>query len=329
MLVGDLSISSRRIWWMALAASAVLLGVVIAQIDLPVALQIWRNINAAWIAVGIGLLLLEGGITALRLRLLARRSVSFRQCMEATAWYVLLLIGLPARLGELAGIGAITRCMHERTGAAAASLLIQRLFDLALLLCIVIIIVLRGETRAGTNLILLVGVGLTIALLVAFLNLPRMLAAVAQRLRPRRHERWPRRVLRALLQARMVFRHHLNRGRILSLAALTMAKWFVNLSGVACVVVAVLPLLPLSSAYAIGVIYNLSAVIPIQTVGGFGVSEVVLLGSFTWLGHSLATGASVAIAIRLALLSAPVLFWAMVIAPRLLTHRLGDHASAT
>ena len=79
------------------------------------------------------------------------------------------------------------------------------------------------------------------------------------------------------------------------------------------VAIAVVPILTLNTAFGIGIVYNLSAVIPIQTVGGFGISEAALLGSFRWLGYSLGVGASIAIAIRLALIAGPLLFWLVII----------------
>ena len=101
----------------------------------------------------------------------------------------------------------------------------------------------------------------------------------------------------------------MDRARTLKLGGYTLCKWLATLTAIGCVVVAVVPALSPFTALGVAIVYNLSAVIPIQTVGGFGISEAVLLGSFSWLGYSLGMGASIAIVIRLVLTSAPILFW--------------------
>ena len=80
-----------------------------------------------------------------------------------------------------------------------------------------------------------------------------------------------------------------------------------------CVVLAVVPTLATVNALGVGVVYNLSTAIPIQTIGGFGISEAILLGSFTWLGYSLSAGAPIAIVIRITMISAPLVFWGIVV----------------
>jgi uncharacterized membrane protein YbhN (UPF0104 family) len=105
----------------------------------------------------------------------------------------------------------------------------------------------------------------------------------------------------------------MDRMRTIKLAALTLLKWIATLGAVVVVVIAAVPNLSPTTAFGIGIVYNLSALIPIQTVGGFGISEAALLGSFGWLGYPLGIGASIAIAIRIVLLAGPLLFWLIVI----------------
>lgn len=304
----------RTLWLTSIASSLILLGLVVAQIDWAVARSLVLRINYGWIAAGIGLLLIEGLVTASRFRLLVRQRATYNDCLVATAWYVLLLIGLPARLGEVAGIAVMVRHMHLRAGAAAASLLVQRVFDiivLALLLGVVCVLALADIGKAPVLMMVAAVVAVLIALVVYLENL---LALVIRPLLRWRREKWPRRFLRVALQARIVRRHHMDRGITLRLVGYTLLKWIANLAAIACVVVAVVPALGWFTAVGVGIVYNLSAVIPIQTVGGFGVSEAALLGSFSWLGYPLDVGAPIAIAVRLALISAPLLFWLVVIA---------------
>ena len=304
----------RTLWLSSIASSVILLGLVVAQVDWSAARTIAAGIDYRWVAAGFALLLIEGLVTASRFHLLVRSPASFGDCLQATAWYVLLLIGLPARLGEVAGIGLMIRYMHQRAGTAAASLLFQRLFDmivLALLLAVVCVLAFAGAKTLPILVLIVSGVAILIALM---LYIEHLLAFAARRLLGRRRDKWHRWFLRIALQARMVRRHHMDRDRTLKLGAYTVLKWVANLTAIACVVVAVVPTLSPLTALGVGIVYNLSVVIPIQTVGGFGISEAALLGSFSWLGYSLDVGAPIAIAIRLALITGPILFWFLVMA---------------
>jgi len=301
------------LWILAVGSSAALLALVVAQVDVRAARQLMRATDYTWVAAGIAVLLLEGLVTALRLRLLARGSVRLRDALRATAWYVLMLIGLPARLGEVAGIGVIARMLHQPVGVAAASLLFQRVFDMLMLIILLAIVAVLAVAGEQLFVVLAVSTALALAFAAVVVFIEPLLTAVAARLRRRRREQWPRRVLRVVLQARMYSRHHMSGERLLKLGALTACKWTANLLGIALVVIAVVPAMTAATALGLGIVYNLSAVIPVQTVGGFGISEVVLLGSFRLLGYELGVGAPLAIAIRIALISAPLLFWILVL----------------
>ena len=301
------------LWTLAIGSSTVLLSLVIAQIDVRAARQLVRATDYAWVAAGITMLLIEGVVTALRFRLLARGAIRLRDALRATAWYVLLLIGLPARLGEIAGVGVIARHLQQPAGVVAASLLFQRVFDMLML--IVLLTIVATLVVAGEQLFVVLTVSAALAVIFAavVVFIEPLLAVFAVRLRQRRHEKWSRLVLRLLLQARMFSRHHMSGARLLKLGALTACKWTANLIGIALVVIAVVPAISAATAFGLGIVYNLSAVIPVQTVGGFGISEVVLLGSFRLLGYDVGVGAPIAIAIRIALISAPLLFWILVL----------------
>ena len=313
------------VWVTSSLASLVLLGFVVAQVQWVSARETLANISYAWLTIGIGLLLIEGLVSAARFQLLTPTHVTYGRCVHAVAWYVLVLIGLPARLGEIAGIAIIVKYMNQRPGIATASLFFQRLFDMILLLSLLLtglIFISPAHALVQKIASVLVLMGF-IATIVYFEQIVSLLVSP---LLSRRHEKWPRRILRLGLQARIFRRHHLNRRKSNSLGALTLLKWVINLLAIACIVLAVVPQLSATSAFGIGVVYNLSAVVPIQTVGGFGVSEAVLLGSFSWLGYSLAASAPIAIAIRVAMLSAPLAFWAVVVAALALRERPAEDA---
>ena len=291
----------------------ILLGFVVLQVDWIAARRILRAIEIPWLVAGLALLMVEGLLTASRFRLLVRKRTAYRDCLKATAWYVLLLIGLPARLGEVAGVATIVRYMNQPAGTAVASLLYQRVFDLIVLgaLIAIGIVFVVGDAGAGVLLVLVASVVAALVAIVVWFE--PLLSAIARPLVPRRHDPWSRRVLRLVLQARTTRRHHMDRTRTFRLGLYTIGKWIVNLAAIACVTIGVVPALPLAGAAVVGIVYNLAAVIPISTVGGFGISEAALMGGFSWLGYSLDEGAPIAIAIRLVLVSAPILFWAGVV----------------
>lgn len=297
------------LWLVSITSSLLLLSLVVGQVDWRVARSLIFSIDYGWVAGGIALLIVEGLITAARFRLLARTTASYSDCLKATACYVVMLILLPARLGEVAGIGFIARYMHERAGAAAASLLFQRVFDVIILVTVLAAVCFLTIGGLGTLPVLGSTVVVTTLLILLLIRLEALLAVVVRPLLHRRQEKWPRMFIRTALQVRMVRRHHINWRRGLKLSGYTVLKWIANLSAIACVVLAVAPVLTPLTAVGVGIVYNLAAVIPIQTVGGFGISEAALLGSFSWMGFPLETGAPIAIGIRLVLISAPILFW--------------------
>ena len=113
---------TRTLWTASAISSLLLLSLIVSQIDWVAARALTQTINYFWIAAGMGLQLMEGTITAMRFQLLSRSNARMRECLRASAWYVVLLIALPLRIGEIAGVALIVRYLGERTGAAAASL---------------------------------------------------------------------------------------------------------------------------------------------------------------------------------------------------------------
>ncbi|MFT4584598.1 MAG: uncharacterized membrane protein YbhN (UPF0104 family) [Gammaproteobacteria bacterium] len=300
-------------WVTSIAFSLVLLGLVVAQVDWQSAGVIAERIDYRWVGVGLAILMVEGFLASSRFQLLVRTPVRYSDCLRVTAWYGLMLIGLPARLGEVVGVALIVRYMNQRTGTAVASLLFQRLFDvivLALISVVVCLSMFSGARMALVFALAMLFIGVLVGLMIF---LEELIAAAVHPLLARRHEKWPRRILRMALQARTTRRHHMGRGRTLKLGTYTVLKWIANLTAIGCVVIGIVPVLAPLTAVGIGIVYNLTAVIPLSTIGGFGISEAALLGTFTWLGYSLAVGAPIAIAIRLVLVSAPIIFWLAVI----------------
>ncbi|MGR8949335.1 MAG: lysylphosphatidylglycerol synthase transmembrane domain-containing protein [Gammaproteobacteria bacterium] len=305
---------NRWLWFTAIASSILLVGFVLSLVDWDKAKQVVQSADRPLIITGVALLGFEGFITAMRFRLLSIGDTTYAQSLRASGWYVLLLLALPARLGEVAGVGTMKRYMGQTVGASAVNLFLQRIFDvltLGAMFCIVSFQYLSGEqlsTALISALVIMAG------LIIAILYLPELMRMVAAVFFGWRKNVWACRVMKFALQVRLSIKRHLDIKTSINLASLTIIKWMIILVAIACIVLAVEPLLNVGTAFGIGIAYNLAAVIPLQTIGGAGIAELALLGSFKWLGYTAATGAALAIAIRIALLVGPIIFGVLTLA---------------
>ncbi|MEM7469150.1 MAG: lysylphosphatidylglycerol synthase domain-containing protein, partial [Pseudomonadota bacterium] len=199
-------------------------------------------------------------------------------------------------------------------GEATINLLLQRIFDVLVLGTLGCVICVQAYSTERAAPVLAMSGLVLIGLLISVIYLEEIIAIVARLLIPWRSRKWIKNILQLLIQARGSVRYHLNFRITCNLIFLTLLKWAIILGGIACVVLAVLPSLSLISAFGVGIAYNLAALVPLQTIGGAGVAELMLLGSFKWLGYTTAAGASLAIAIRLALLLGPSVFAILLLA---------------
>lgn len=297
------------VWATAIISSLALIAFVLALVDWQLAHSILNEANYPLVVLGVGLLGLEGLLTALRFQLLAANKPGYLRCLRASGWYVLFLLALPARLGEVAGVGVIVRHMEQHPGEGVANLLLQRLFDvivLGMMFCLVGLQFLSGSALFGSLLVIF-------GLLVGISQINRLLGSVMRILIPRRQRRWARLSFKVLAQLRRGLNRNMSLLTTYKLTVITLAKWFLILAGIGCVVSAVMPELNITNALGVGIAYNLAGIIPLQTIGGAGISELVLLSSFKWLGYTTAVGATLAVAIRLALLVGPLGFALLVI----------------
>ena len=305
-------------WVVSTAASAALLGLVLFFADVDTVFMLVRQMPWWLLLLGVGVLLLEGVCSALRIKLMIRGPVSLRDAFIVTAWWVFGLATLPARLGELAGMHMLQRRLGHSFGEALNNLSVQRLFDVAILFAVGAVAVAAQAPFIDRSVVVVLSGVLACVVLFALVNLAAAFAAIARVLLPLRRRGGFRQVLRTLLQARRAARSLLTRRRLAALAGVSVAKWGFNLGGLALVILAFVPALAALQGVSVAVIYNLSAVIPLQTVGGIGIGEVSLAGGLAWYGHGAATAASAAILLRLVLIGAPVLFWLIVVATDLL-----------
>jgi uncharacterized protein (TIRG00374 family) len=144
-------------------------------------------------------------------------------------------------------------------------------------------------------------------------NLGRVFAVLARAVLPLRRFRIARPMARTLLQARRAADRLLTGDRLLALAGLSLVKWGCNLTGIVLVMLAFADDLTVLQAASVAIVYNLAAVIPLQTIGGIGMGEVSLAAGLAWYGYGVSAAAAVALLLRLVLIAAPVLFWGLVV----------------
>ena len=316
------------LWTTALIVSAGLLVLVLVQIDWSAFPSLLAEIGWPPIVLAGALLLAEGVVTALRLRLFAGQGGGgppLSAALRANAWYVLLLVTLPARLGELAAVAVLRAELGQTTGAAAISLLAQRLFDVALLAGLFLVALLglpsmgassdpspaTGPSWPGlalAGILVVLGVAAGLARLDLWL---RLAAALLTRYGP--HAALPRTLLRVVLQARRWAERHWSRGLVAPALGLTLAKWGCNLGALVALLAAGGSGLSELELIVVAASYNGLAVVPLQTVGGIGLGEAGLMGLLAAFGVPLAAAAAVALVTRMVVIVAALAFWVLVI----------------
>lgn len=314
----------RTVWLFALIVSVGLLAVVIQFADLEIITLFVDQISWALVTVGVVALMLEGIFSAVRIKLLCTATPAFRDCLTVTAWWVLWLAILPARLGELAGVHMLRRRLGQSLGGGLSNLVIQRLLDVAVLLLAGVSALLLQVQPLDYGQTLAIGIIGAGALLLVTWNLMTVLGLLARGLYPWRRFPRGRTILRTLRQARGVGRRVSTPGTLAGIAVVSVLKWCANLGGLTVLMFALMPESALLERVSVAVFYNLAAVIPLQTLGGIGIGEASIIAGLVWYGRDAEMAASAALLLRLALTGAPLLFWVFVVP---LGHLLGldDH----
>lgn len=305
--------TGARAWWWSGLASAAVLAVLASYAERAAFSAIAGALSWPALVAGVVLLQVEGILSALRTRALAGAH-GLRDSLVVTAWWVAALATLPARLGELIGVGLLTRRLGQSLGQALNNLFVQRLCDGVVLLALgAVAVASHAETAARAPLaLLLLLLALVAAVVLAYLA--QCFALVARCLAPARGRRHVRPLLRAALHGRHAARSGLSGRRPLGLVALSVAKWCCNLAGVGCLIAAVVPALPLLAAATLAILVNVVAVVPLSTVGGVGLGDLTIAGGLAWYGESPARAAAAALCVRLLLIVAPLVFWLLVTA---------------
>ncbi len=310
------------LWTLAAIVSLALLALVIMQVDASQFYAMFENLSWIAIAAAFLFLLLEGIATALRLWLFAGKKPCLSEALKANAWYVLLLVALPARLGEVAAIVVLERYLGQKYGAAAMSIITQRLYDVIVLSVIFLIALLGLGDFIDIRIMSIATLALMSFALVVLVRL-NMFLTLGVVCMGKSQNRVIRKLRWLALQARMYTRHGMSRRDIPLALLLTLLKWLSNLSALICMLTAIhLGLGPFEKV-TIAAAYNFLAIIPLQTIGGIGVNDAGLMLLLAGMGLPSSVAAGASLMIRFVVVIFPIIFWLMVIGGLKLKDRLG------
>lgn len=300
------------IWLPATAISLALLGYVVVQADFGQARAMLAGMSWTLLAAALFFLMLEGIVTALRIRIFAGNQTCYSPALKANAWYVLLLVILPARLGEVAAILVFERYLGQKYGAAAMSIVAQRLYDVIVLGVFFLISVLGLSSMIDTGLMSIVALALMAVAVFVLLRIEMFLTIAVLLLKKFRLGGLGKKIIRFLLQGRSYARHNLKHRDIPLVLLLTAGKWASNLAALVCLFMAIHLGLSFFENAAIAAAYNFLAAVPLQTIGGIGIGEAGLSLLFAAAGIAMPVAAGASLMIRFVILVFPFIFWVLV-----------------
>lgn len=307
---------SARLWAVAIALTTALLAVFLSQVNLNQLTDLWRQVEYSAIVLALGLLCCEGLITAQRIRLFASGNPTFGGSLLANAWYSILVVILPARLGELAAVVVFEKILGQQRGGAVTSIIAQRLFDLIVLstlFAVALIFLAHIPSPHVSALLAAATVLLALVLVVCMEQILTVLARLIIDSGPRDQSRFRRALLRVVLQGRIWRRHHCCSGLESRALLLTLIKWLSTLLALALVIGALTEVLDPGEALAASAAYCFISIIPLHTIGGLGVGEAGLAAILMAAGLPLGIAAAVSLLVRCVLIIFPAMFFLLVL----------------
>jgi hypothetical protein len=300
--------SKFSVWLIAATVSALLLAFVFINLDIKILNQALAKLQPGYLLPAFVLLTVEAMITARRIQYFAMSDANYGQGLYANAWYVMWLNILPARLGEVAAISVFKRVFSMPPGAAIASIVTQRLFDLlmlaALLIGLLSVSFLDSVFSLFINIALVIAVisliatiGKWIDLACRFLYQIKNIHAVARRL------------LLICLQGRRWYKRDFSQLKVWHVLLQTFIKWVGSVLGVAFLLAACQLELLNTQLLLVAILTNFLGAVPLQSIGGFGVIEAGLSGILYSFGIPLSEAVAVSLLLRFAILAYVLVFF--------------------
>ena len=300
-------------WYSAALFSVVLMAGLLTFAEIDTFFELLNEVPWPLIACSMLLFQVEGLCTALRIRRLVAPESSLVASLQVTGWWVLGLVVLPARLGEVTGMHMVCRYLLVDVGSAFNSLVMQRTLD-GLWLLVFAAGVLLFQFRLADNLVIGVVLLAAIALVaIVMANLPRVFSFLMVCTRRKRNWLFMRTVTRFFLQAARSARD-LRGWRVhFELSTMTALKWMCGLAALSIVLMSLIPSLALFAAFTIAVLFSLASILPVQTIGGIGLGDISVAAALGWYGIDLPVAASAAVLTRVVLICAPLMFFVLAI----------------
>jgi uncharacterized protein (TIRG00374 family) len=294
-----------RIWLAALLVSVVLLAFLVSQADLGYLLSLWGSAQPVFLVIGVLVVIVDCWATGLRLRILhlgvTRRPRAVYMNIEVM--HGLLLQLLPARLGELPYLVLLRRRLGMDHGEVFANFIYQRLLDTMVLALFFLssLLLIVGDRESVSTWIPMVLVACTLFGLM-FLGVEQV-AAVVVRIMHRFHVRgsalshW---LLRVLSVARRWSRRLRLEGVRWMALVWTCTRWSAVMVLTWAAFAAFGIRLGVVETLFLGSGLCFATVIPLQTVGGFGVSEMGLAALLVVTGYPWQEATATALLVRVA-----------------------------
>lgn len=314
---------NKLLWLIAFVISSVLLAILLTQMDHAAFVRIVKTLEPNYLIAALAFLIGEAIFTSLRIKLFASDKPAVTDALYANGWYMILLNMLPARLGEVAAIWVFEKYLGQTRGAAMISIIAQRLFDIIMLSVLFLIVLGMATAIVPSPLLIVIALLLVCCAVGVLLRLEQALSIIAATMLQRhwRFKNWRRVLLRLVLQARTWRRHNIQSNQMLKAIALTLLKWTCNLGIVSCLLFSVDTPLSWPEALSISAAYNYLAIVPVQTIGGLGLSEAGLALMLGLTGIATAEAIAFGVFARIVILLFPFVFFVVVWGNRVL--RLG------
>lgn len=309
--------SNRRIWFWASLVTVAFIAWFAATVDWQILRTAIAEAGPAILVAAMVLLTANGLLAVVWLHVITRRRHSLRGAFEVVGWQMLASSILPARLGDLAWMYLIHQKLKIAPGRAIFIALYHRLLDFVVAsLFFVMSILLVGVDLLGANIGL--AAGLVLALLIGIVAMLEPLLTLGARLlqwasRTFDH-RLTRILLRQLLHVRVWYRHELPKSLLWVTFAIIAARWLAILAALGLLIHTMAGSLDWNDSAFLSNVYIYFSIIPLQTIGGFGVGEAGLAWVLTLYGLSLGKASAISLLIRIIINLLHVGFWLATIA---------------
>lgn len=226
----------------------------------------------------------------------------FRNAFRVAGSYMLTLIILPSRLGDVAWMYLMHKWLGLSAGTAVFVALYHRLIDF-IIICMFFLLagLIAGTAKYGGNM-WIISSALFVLLVFTVLYLEKLLALAANLLiSTNRRFDIPviTLLLRQLLQVRIWYRHSLTMKVQVMTVIIVLIRWLLILLATAVIIYSVAQHLDLPNIFFITNVYVFVSIIPVHAFGGFGIGEASLTGLLVAYNVPLGVASATGLIIRL------------------------------